>query len=558
MKQLPLVALALVATMVIGSLTAASPPPLAPSASGELYAPERILVRFKPGVDTATIAALHRAQGAVVIREIPQIGVQVLRVPANQVLAKVAAYSRNPNVLYAEPDYTAQVLGDPNDEYFPKQWGLDNDGQAYKDGQSGMVDADIDAPEAWDIITGTAEIRIAILDTGIDQDHPDLDDKLVGNVNFTDSDTVDDLYGHGTHVAGIAAAETNNTEGVAGVGYTSSLLNVKVLNDDGMGYYSWIADGIVWATDNGAKVINMSLGGKRKSSTLEDAVNYAWSKGVVLAAAAGNDGNPSPLYPAKYVNCIAVAATDSNDQKASFSQWGDWVDVAAPGVDIFSTFPNHPYKIGKSLSYDFGSGTSMSTPFVSGLAALVWATEYGTSNSAVRDQIEATCDAIPGTGEYWIHGRINACNAVGGSCSYEGAQPTPTPEPGGSMYVWAIDWAVKSYGPGGAFKDLKSTVTIRWDSDGDSAAESSDDPVSDASVKMTLTHDTDGDSVFECGTDDDCWNFSGTTDSNGQVTFTLKHAPAGSYQAEVTDVTHSTYTWDTSLDADNPDTYTLE
>ena len=419
MKQLPLLALALVATIIVGSLTSASSPPLAPSASGELYAPDRILVRFKPGVSAATIAALHRAQGAVAIREIPQIRVQVLRVPSNRIPEVFAAYSRNPNVLYAEPDYIAHALGDPNDEYFPKQWGLDNDGQAYKDSQSGMVDADVDAPEAWDITIGSSAFIIAILDTGIDQNHPDLDGKLAGNKNFTDSSTVDDLYGHGTHVAGIAAAETNNTEGVAGVGYNSSLLNVKVLNDQAVGYYSWIANGIVWAADNGAKVINMSLGGTRKSSTLEDAVNYAWSKGVVLAAAAGNSGNPSPTYPAKYENCIAVAATDSNDQKAGFSSYGSWVDVAAPGLDIFSTFPNHDYAIGKSLDYDFGSGTSMSTPFVSGLAALVWATEYGNSNSAVRDRIEATCDAIPGTGEYWIHGRINACKAVGGTACDE-------------------------------------------------------------------------------------------------------------------------------------------
>ncbi|HEY66089.1 MAG TPA: S8 family serine peptidase, partial [Caldilineae bacterium] len=375
LKNVPLL-LILAALVTLPLLLWATPAHGSPSVRPS-FASGRILVKFKPGTSPADRAALHRAQRGKLVREISGIKVEVVRVPAGTERGKAIAYARSPIVAYAEPDYIAYALGDPNDEYFAKQWGLDNDGQEYKDGQSGTVDADIDAPEAWDIITGTAEVKIAILDTGIDQDHPDLDDKLVSHINFTDSDTVDDLYGHGTHVAGIAAAETNNSQGVAGTGYNSSLMNVKVLNDDGMGYYSWVAQGVVWAADNGAKVINMSLGGTRKSRTLEDAVNYAWSKDVVLAAAAGNSGNPSPTYPAKYENCIAVAATDSDDQKASFSEWGSWVDVAAPGVDVFSTFPNHPYVIGKSLSYDYGSGTSMSTPFVSGLAALVWATGYG-------------------------------------------------------------------------------------------------------------------------------------------------------------------------------------
>ncbi len=518
-----------------------SPPAQPPSAHG------RILVKFQPWTSPASRAALHRAQGGQPIRLIPGINVEIVNVPAGAEGAKAAAYARSPLVAYAEPDYIARALGDPNDTFFAKQWGLDNDGQEYKAGQSGTADADIDAPEAWDIVTGATAIKIAILDTGIDQDHPDLDDKLVGNANFTDSGTVDDLYGHGTHVAGIAAAETNNAQGVAGVGYNASLLNVKVLNDQGSGYYSWVANGIVWAADNGAQVINMSLGGSRKSRTLEDAVNYAWSKGVVLVAAAGNSGNSSPTYPAKYANCIAVAATDANDQKASFSEYGSWVDVAAPGVDIFSTFPNRPYAIGKSLGYDYGSGTSMSTPFVSGLAALVWATGYGTSNSAVRDRIETTADPIPGTGQYWLYGRINACNAVGGSCSYQGAQPTPTPTPtptpGGSMYVWDIAWNPQPRGPN---YHLQVTVTVRWDSDSDGLAEGTDDPASNATVVLSLTYE-----------DGSTWNFSGTTDAAGQVTFKRVKAQPGTYTAQVTDLTHATLTWDASMDVDNPDTFTF-
>ncbi len=190
-------------------------------------------------------------------------------------------------------------------------------------------------------------------------------------------------------------------------------MNGKVLNDSGSGAYSWVANGIIWAADNDAKVINMSLGGSRKSRTLENAVNYAWKKEVVVVAAAGNSANPSKTYPAAYTNAIAVAATNNKDQKASFSSYGaKWVDVAAPGENIFSTFPNHPYKINKSLGYDFGSGTSMATPMTSAVAALIWSTPYGNSASQVRTRLESTADKITGTGTYWSAGRVNAANAV--------------------------------------------------------------------------------------------------------------------------------------------------
>ncbi len=376
-----------------------SAPAAGPQPGTGAFAPDEVLVKFKPGTPASDQALAHRQIGGQLKAEITALGVQVIGVPAGTVEARVAAYGRNPNVEYAEPNYVAYAIGIPNDPYFGKQWGMTR----------------IQAPEAWDVTTGSADVWIAILDTGIDQNHEDLVGKIAGNRNFTNSRTVDDRYGHGTHVAGIAAATTNNKIGVAGVGYNSRLLNVKVLNDQGSGYYSWVANGIIWAADNGAKVINMSLGGSSSSSTLENAVDYAWSKGVVLAAAAGNSGNSSPLYPAYYKNCIAVAATDKNDAKASWSNFGEWVDVAAPGVDIFSTLPNHKNYIsrtyGKSLNYDYLSGTSMATPYVAGLAALVW-TRYGTSNASVRDRIESTADTIPGTGTYWTYGRINAYNAV--------------------------------------------------------------------------------------------------------------------------------------------------
>lgn len=359
------------------------------------FAADRVLVKFKAGTDDAAKRQIHSRHGGSVIGEISQLDIQVVRVPPGKALTKVKDYKGEAAIEFCEPDFVAYAIGVPSDAYFSTQWGMTK----------------VQAPEAWDVTTGQSTIRIAILDTGVDQDHEDLSSKIVINKNFTTSSTVDDLYGHGTHVAGIAAAGTNNGLGVAGLGYDCVIMNVKVLDDNGSGYYSWIASGITWAADNGAKVISMSLGGSSGSSTLQSAVNYAWGKGAVIVAAAGNSGSAAPVYPAYYSNCIAVAATDRNDAKASFSTYGSWVDVAAPGVSIFSTLPNHSNKIG-SLNYGSLSGTSMATPHVAGLAGLVWATSYGISNTNVRNRIESTCDVIAGTGSYWQYGRINAFRAV--------------------------------------------------------------------------------------------------------------------------------------------------
>jgi len=356
------------------------------------FSSQQILVKFKPGTSLPEVAQIHRQLGGQVKETIPGIGVQVVTVPKGYMVAKANAYSSNPRVAYAEPDFVVQAVGSPDDPYFGYQWGLTKVG----------------APEAWEVTTGSPSINIAILDTGVDLDHPDLADKIVSNINFSNSATVDDVHGHGTHVAGIAAATTNNGIGVAGLGYASSIMNVKVMGDTGSGTYSWIASGIIWAADNGAEVINMSLGGSSASSTLEDAINYAWSKGVVVVAAAGNYGNTAPLYPAYYTNCIAVAATDSLDRLAGWSNYGDWVDVAAPGVGIYATLKNN--------GYGYKSGTSMAAPHVAGLAGLVFTTVSDTNgdgrlNDEVRSRIEAACDDIGVSGIGY--GRINAARAVG-------------------------------------------------------------------------------------------------------------------------------------------------
>jgi len=418
-----------------------------------------ILVKFKEGIDPGKVDRVHRQLGGEVKEIIPGINVQVIAVK-HGVGEAVSAYARNSNVEYVEPNYIAEVLEaeyHPSDEYFMagKQWALHNTGQVFDDkrGLSGSYDKDVDAPEAWAVAKSSASFAVAVLDTGINLTHEDLQSKIMDKEDFSGSSSgVEDMYGHGTHVAGIVAALTDNDPendgtgiGVAGTGFNSSLMAGKVCNDSGSCAYSWVANGITWAADNGAKVVNMSLGGPRKSKTLERAVNYAWDGGAVLVAAAGNSNNPSPTYPAKYKNVISVAATDEDDNKASFSSYGDWVDVAAPGVNIYSTFPNHDFvlrdKYGRSYNYDYGSGTSMSTPIVAGIAGLVWSTEYGKSSQAVRDRIEQTADSIPGTGSYWIWGRVNACNAVGGNCSGEPSSiPTPTLGEGcGDKYCAGVD-----------------------------------------------------------------------------------------------------------------------
>ncbi len=359
------------------------------------YAADRILVRFKPGLQISAAQSFHFQQGASIINEFNHLNLQVVRVPEGEVRKQIEAYRNNPDVIYAEPDYILSADESPDDPGYTSQWGLTT----------------VQASQAWDVTPGSPDIKIAILDTGIDQDHEDLAAKIVNNVNFSTAADFDDHVGHGTHVAGIASAITNNGLGVAGVGRNSSLLNVKVLDDTGNGRDSDVAAGIIWAADNGAKVINLSLGGDNPSSALEDAVDYAWGKGAVIVAAAGNNGNSSYRYPAYYTNCISVAATNQNDNWASFSNYGTWVDVAAPGVQIYSTFPNHSNSAA-TLNYGSLSGTSMATPFVSGLAALLWNTTYGANNSTVVSRIENSADEISGTGTYWKYGRINCLESV--------------------------------------------------------------------------------------------------------------------------------------------------
>jgi len=299
-----------------------------------------------------------------------------------------SAYSYSPVYYGARADNSDSSSYDPSpqatysldDSYLAERWGVTK----------------IEAPQAWQTTRGDQSIIVAVLDTGIDKDNQDLAERVMAEVNLTDSPTSDDLYGHGTHMAGTVAA----------IAPECRLMNVKVADDTGRCEPSVVARGIIWAVDHGAKVINLSLAMKA-SPDLEEAVNYAWSQGAIIIAAAGNKGGSEPSYPAYYVNCLAVAGTNKNNSLALLSSYGDWVDVAAPGFNIYSELPQN--------QYGYKTGTSAAGAHASGVAALVFSVaEDSNGNGAVNDDvrraIENSCTPIAADGVG--QGLVNAFQAV--------------------------------------------------------------------------------------------------------------------------------------------------
>ena len=453
---------------------------LQPSTSSG-HAPGVILVGVKPGEDIHNVTYQLREmwspgkerataimQTEAVFPFAREAGIS-LQVPAASKLARIyrlhlppdvdvetglMAARANPAIEYAEPDYLARPAAVPNDPLYSDQWGLEK----------------IGAESGWDVTTGVISVTIAILDSGIDLSHEDLSGQLWTNPgetagNGVDDDgngLVDDVHGwnfltnsgdltdengHGTQVAGVAAAASNNGSGVAGVCWNCRVMVVKIMQASGTVNYSDIATGVAYAAGQGAQVINLSLGGYADSETLRTAIESAAAT-AVIAAGAGNDDTLTPFYPAAYPEVIAVAATDQTDTRASFSNYGSWVDVAAPGVEIKTTFAGND-------SYGSENGTSMSSPFVAGLAGLLTSQYPDWSPALVRQHIINTATSVDGGNPDYAgllgQGRINAGDAL-----------TTDPQPGMEVTAWALDGEDGALPEPGESYQLALTLNNTW------------------------------------------------------------------------------------------------
>lgn len=370
------------------------------SVSGE------ILVKYKDTVsDETKKEKIRQKVSGKVEGKIEKLKVEKLKVDESSKQSLIDELKSDPDVEFAEPNFIADQEMTPNDPIYPSQWNLQK----------------VSAPQAWDIATGS-NIKIAVLDTGIDKNRAEFSGKISGGFDFINSDTdPTDDNSHGTSVSGVIAAITNNNQEISGITLNSLIIPVKVLDSNGSGPYDKIANGILYAADNGAKVINLSLGGPSYSATLENAVNYAYSKGVVIVAATGNQNGPVN-YPAAFQNVVAVAATDKNDAKASFSNFGPEVDLAAPGVEIYTT---------NSVPNSYGNGTSFASPHVAAAAALLFS-KTTTSNQAVMDALYSGALDLGTTGKdpYFGNGRLNIYNSLQNLktvVSTPSATPIPSP-----------------------------------------------------------------------------------------------------------------------------------
>lgn len=374
-------------------------------------------------------------------------------VPQGQEEAEARRLAALPHVLYAEPDYLVfaadTALSDttpnnttpnnttpndttPNDTLYNRyQWNLRH----------------IRANTGWDRTTGSNSVIIAIVDTGVDLSHPDLIGRIVPGIDTVNNDwEAQDDHGHGTHVASVAAANSNNGAGIAGVNWYARIMPVKALNQDGAGSNSQLATGITWAADNGANIINMSLASNSSSTIVRNAVNYAHSRGVLLIAAAGNhyaNGNPTS-YPAAYDHVLGVAAVNDSDGHAGYSNSGGYVDVAAPGGDPAGSGDSDPrhwiagaYWRGAGVSYALLSGTSQAAPQVAGLAGLLLALNPALTPDQLSQLITSTALDVqsPGWDSFSGHGRIDVAAALAAvqppatATATATATPSPTASP---------------------------------------------------------------------------------------------------------------------------------
>ena len=388
-----------------------------PQDSGNFVA-NQLIIKVKPGVNENTLQSILNQNGLSRTRFLSNLNLMLVNLPSGFSLDTVkGVLSRNSNFEYVEKNYIRHALLVPNDQYYSLQYHHPKIGD----------------PQAWDIETGDPSVVIAVIDTGVQSTHPDLSGKVLTGSNFVGSvstTNTNDDNGHGTGVSGTAAADSNNSIGVAGVCWGCLILPVKVLDSSGSGTEFDVIEGINFVANYAAQnpgkkvIINMSLGGPCSSGTSEeDAINNAWNNGVVIVAAAGNNGNTNPVCPAAKPNVLAVSATDENDKLASFSSYGSFVGVSAPGVNIAATWGNS--------GYVYASGTSFSSPITAGVVGLIWSINPNLTNLQVVQLIEDTADDIGDQGNdiKFGHGRVNAYTAVQAAKGTFDPTPTPTPTP---------------------------------------------------------------------------------------------------------------------------------
>ncbi|MHA7579469.1 S8 family peptidase [Paenibacillus vandeheii] len=350
------------------------------------HAPKQLLIKFKEGTTADEMHTLHKKAKCSVAETYEDLG--WYRIESRKKMHRMLKHYKNHVLIeHAEPNYYLQSSFSPNDPFFPYQYNLQK----------------INAPAAWDISQSNRSVKIAIIDTGVQLNHPELAGKILPGYDYVDYDNIpEDGNGHGTHVAGIAASITNNGVGIAGAAPLASIVPLRVLDNNGQGTTGNVGNGLVYAANNGIQVVNLSLGGPTGEAFLQAAVQYAWDRGAVIIAAAGNDNTSYPIVPASYPNVIAVASTNPSDLKSNFSNYGSWVDMAAPGDSILSTYLGG--------SYAYLSGTSMAAPHVAGVAALLAA--QGKTNAQIRDALCFASDPVSGSGIYWTYGRLNAYQSL--------------------------------------------------------------------------------------------------------------------------------------------------
>jgi subtilisin family serine protease len=354
---------------------------LASNAAGAPQRQASALTRISVGyvaADARQVSAFETSLGATTLASLSEIDANVIGVASTHSAAAIAALSAFPGVRYAQLDGRAFALGTPNDAFWPQEWSEEI----------------THAPQAWDLTSGLPSVVVAEVDTGVDPAQPDLAGRVLPGFNFVDSNSnASDDNGHGTAVAGVIAAQGNNHIGTAGYCWQCRILPVKVLGSDGGGLDSNVAEGILWAVDQGARVINASLGSLTDDLTLAAAARYAAAHNVLLVAAAGNNGSATLEYPAALPDVLSVSASDQNDQPYSFSNTG--ADLAAPGENVTT---------GLEGSYVSFLGTSSAAPVVSGIAALGFAAAPNATIAQVAQALETTAVPSPST----IYGRVDA------------------------------------------------------------------------------------------------------------------------------------------------------